>query len=762
MKKTIILLAAVAALALVSCQPKEQFGGTDSDNPQGVLMTLTANLGDATRTNYELEGNVLKCTWSLGDSVSVVSFNADNSTATVRSIDNFALKSGEGTSSGVFEGYYTGSDAERILVFYPVLEPVELDELDMPKDDGYWASRPFNGRTDRIDVARAIYGVKKGEQYVHFDNQRYPYVTCSGDLTPVRERNVIYGNAEIVTVDAYTHTLNASLQNLYSVIKLTAVLPAGLTTSDVIQRIRLETSVANSFGPNGNWGYLADPTMVLTKNSDFLDVYFGTMNPGEGTTTGMNLPSNRTLVCYMISSIKDQPASTTWTVTAYHENGDEYSKTITLPSLTSFEAGKMYRLTVNLEGTASPTPPAATNLSPTNQTANCYVVASDTPGIYKIKNCKGTDFNYLNSTATSAEVLWESLANGINTPSVGDIIDVSDPAITNGIGIYDDGYVYFKTTGARGNALIAVKDDSDNILWSWHIWCTGASFDPTTDYYDADTYFMMKVNLGGFSYDYMTGDSNGVGSTETAGLLYQFGRKDPFRGVKNLYADVDPVQIYTTNSGNWNYVECTAGTGTVAYAHAHPMTYIQPNRIGGWGNMDWVYTEGEELQARDRWSSSNDDPCPYGWHVMGSYSDMISWEKSDYILNTDKYAGVNFFHADFNGNIDAYFPYAGYIDEDGHGIVQQYYDPRGYGMENYFRYSGFYWMTSGGTSKYRKYMLIQDRKGYDDPSTMNEVNDNLAPIVIIKSTYNYDDMYTWGPAVGCGNAMSVRCMKNNN
>ena len=140
---------------------------------------------------------------------------------------------------------------------------------------------------------------------------------------------------------------------------------------------------------------------------------------------------------------------------------------------------------------------------------------------------------------------------------------------------------------------------------------------------------------------------------------------------------------------------------------------------------------------------------------MGSYTNMTAWDKMDYILNTDKYAGVNFYYSDYLRSVDAYFPYAGYIDEDGNGIVQQYYDPRGYGLENYFRYSGFYWTTSGGTTKYRKYMLIQDRKGYDDPSKMNEVNDNLAPIVTIKSTYNYDDMYTWGPMVGCGNAMSV-------
>ena len=745
MKKTIILLAAVAAFALVSCQPKEQFGGTGSENPQGVLMSLTASLGDATRTDYALEGNVLKCTWTLGDSVSVVSFNADNSTATVRSIDNFALKSGDGTASGVFEGYFTGGDAERILVFYPVLEPVELDDLDQPKDDGYWASRPFNGRTDRIDVARAIYGVKKGEQYVHFDNQRYPYVTCSGDLTPVRERNVIFGNAEIVEVNAYTHALNATLQNLYSVIKLTAVLPAGLTTSDVIQRIRLETSAGLSFGPNGNWGYLANPTMVLTKNTDYLDVYFGTMNPNEGTTTGMNLPSDRTLVCYMIASIKDQPASTTWTVTAYHENGDEYTKTITLPSLTSFEAGKMYRLTVNLEGTASPTPPAATNLSPSNQTANCYVVASDTPGIYKIKNCKGTNYNQLNTTATSAEVLWESLANGSSVPSVGDIIDVSDPSITNGIGVYDDGYVYFKTTGARGNALIAVKDDSDNILWSWHIWCTGASFDPTADYYSNN---MMKVNLGAFSYAYTTGYSDGVGSTETAGLLYQFGRKDPFRGVKNLYADVDPVQIYTTNSGNWNYVTCTAETGTVAYAHAHPMTFINPNT----NNYDWVYAAGYELGARDRWTSSNDDPCPYGWHVLSNYSYVAASPVTDYILNTDKYAGVTF---DLDP-VTAYFPYSGYIEEN--GIPSQIYDYRSYGSY-YFRYAGFYWATSGGSTTNRTYMRIEDRTGYDDTSGMVSVHDFGAPTVTVMHTYDLSELYSFAPVIGCSSAMSVRCVK---
>ncbi len=55
----------------------------------------------------------------------------------------------------------------------------------------------------------------------------------------------------------------------------------------------------------------------------------------------------------------------------------------------------------------------------------------------------------------SAELVWETNGHG---------------QIIQGV-VLKDGYVYFKTgPTAEGNAVVAVKDRSGNVLWSWHIW----------------------------------------------------------------------------------------------------------------------------------------------------------------------------------------------------------------------------------------------------------------------------------------------------
>lgn len=707
MKK--IFALALLALFAFSCQVQEDVVDVQEPTTEavGVPMQLTASLG--TKATYALEGGLLKPTWDANETISLVTWTKSSTIV----VDNFTYSGEAGKTSVTFSGTYTGGapeDSWRVMAVYPALTETIGGKL---------------GSAANSEGLRAIY--KDGLLlYSDYMNALSAFKQASnGDFSHIADGSILMGAAEVAG-SAFTTTLEQQL----SVLKVTFSLPAEFNPIDLdqITYASIETTNSSDVAKSKFW------------NGGSFYSSFSAGSFGSSLTVNFDsyMLNSREFVVYFPFRADAFSAGDKFLFTVHNSTaGKDYTATKSLTSDFTFQPGKQYNMSISLASPASPTPPAATNLSPSNQTANCYVISSDDAATYKFKNCKGTDYNYLNSTAASAVVLWESLAGGLSAPSEGDLISSAT--------LYDDGYVYIETTGARGNAVVAVKDDSDNILWSWHIWCTGASFDPTTDYYSNN---MMKVNLGGFSYAYTTGDSNGVGSTETAGLLYQFGRKDPFRGVKNLYADVDPIQIYTTNAGNWNYVASTAENGTVAYAHAHPMTFINPNL----NNYDWVYAAGYELGAKDRWSSSNDDPCPYGWHVMGDYTYVANSSFTDYILNTDKNAGVTF---DLDP-VTAYFPYAGYIEEN--NIPAQIYDYRSYGSD-YFRYAGFYWCTNGGSTTYRKYMRIEDRTGYDDTSGMVAVHDFGAPTVTVMQTYNLDQMYYFAPTVGCATAMSVRCVK---
>lgn len=139
---------------------------------------------------------------------------------------------------------------------------------------------------------------------------------------------------------------------------------------------------------------------------------------------------------------------------------------------------------------------------------------------------------------TSAELVWETNGHG---------------QIIQGV-ILKDGYVYFKTgPKAEGNAVIAVKDGSGNVLWSWHIWKTHFSLAeiPMQTYktnpriMDVSSYYnglvsrnliMMDRNVGAEAEILYNSDTE----EKALGLFYQFGRKDPFpsgkiRGVRLVF-----------------------------------------------------------------------------------------------------------------------------------------------------------------------------------------------------------------------------------
>lgn len=217
-------------------------------------------------------------------------------------------------------------------------------------------------------------------------------------------------------------------------------------------------------------------------------------------------------------------------------------------------------------------------------TANCYIVSS--AGEYSFPAYKGNS-NEAIEKAASAAVLWETFGTS-TAPTVGDLIkNVS----------FSDGRITFETSEElrEGNAVIAALDTEGTILWSWHIWLTD---EPAEHIYANGAGTMMDRNLGATSAE--------AGAAEALGLLYQWGRKDPFPGSSSVNSNTLAATTLT-----WPAAVLTdETTGTVEYASANPTTFLR-GKTGTYN--DWHFAERDNTL----WDVEKTmyDPCPAGWKV---------------------------------------------------------------------------------------------------------------------------------------------------
>lgn len=235
------------------------------------------------------------------------------------------------------------------------------------------------------------------------------------------------------------------------------------------------------------------------------------------------------------------------------------------------------------------------DLNESGKTANCYIVSS--PGYYKFKTCKGNSTDSVGEV-NSVEVLWESFGTDV-TPSVGDLVKAVS---------YKDDYIQFSTppTSKEGNAVIAAMDASGTILWSWHIWLTDK---PEEQVYYNNAGTMMDRNLGAISAT--------PGDVGALGLLYQWGRKDPFLGSSSISENIVAESTYSWPSS-------VSRQRSIEYAIKHPTTYIYSDKTY---NADWYYVSKNSVDTT-RWQSIKTiyDPCPIGWRVPDGGENSI-WKK---------------------------------------------------------------------------------------------------------------------------------------
>ncbi|MBB4037886.1 hypothetical protein GGR21_003807 [Dysgonomonas hofstadii] len=172
----------------------------------------------------------------------------------------------------------------------------------------------------------------------------------------------------------------------------------------------------------------------------------------------------------------------------------------------------------------------------------------------------------------------------------------------------------FAVTGLKpGNAVIAYTIGGIT-YWSWHIWVT--DYDPETEYKSYNGLQFMDRCLGATNATF--------GALGAMGLLYQWGRKDPFPGAatttssteKVLYSYVDMIHPTVTKS-DISTLPVTYNNNLRASIKA-PLTFYYSNGSLG----DWYTANTSNSDQDDNlWYDENllkktpYDPCPPGWRV---------------------------------------------------------------------------------------------------------------------------------------------------
>ena len=156
------------------------------------------------------------------------------------------------------------------------------------------------------------------------------------------------------------------------------------------------------------------------------------------------------------------------------------------------------------------------------------------------------------------------------------------------------------------------------------------------------------------------------GDVGALGLLYQWGRKDPFLGSSSISSAIE-----AKSTASWpSAISSNSTNGTIKYATAYPTTFIKYNS----SNHDWYYT-GSSTTDNTRWTTSTAtksiyDPCPSGWRVPDGGNNGI-WSKAlgssssfqDALLYDSTNRGMNF-SGKFGSDQTIWYPASGYLSRN--------------------------------------------------------------------------------------------------
>lgn len=249
--------------------------------------------------------------------------------------------------------------------------------------------------------------------------------------------------------------------------------------------------------------------------------------------------------------------------------------------------------------------------------ANTYIIPANADYSFSTQKVNGATIEGI----TKVDWIWATKSEG-----------ESQNLITNLN--YSNGIVSFSSTGKLGNLLLGAFDSEGKIVWSWLIWCTDG--EPKTIAHENGVRFMDRY-IGALSADRKNG------GTSTWGLMYQWGRKEPFyagtideRNGTAFTGALTETIVNPAVSMNWNVVPEYANEAT---ATANPMNFYAQNK-------NWTSSVvGSDVNSLWSEKKTDSDPCPEGYRVPSS-KQLSSLSKLRY---DGKFSGWNY---SFGGFID--------------------------------------------------------------------------------------------------------------
>ncbi len=357
----------------------------------------------------------------------------------------------------------------------------------------------------------------------------------------------------------------------------------------------------------------------------------------------------------------------------------------------------------------------ATGDEAVENTANCYIInASGTysiPLVYgnAIKNGADNPSAY-KSTATGVSVL-ENFVNHKNTPITSPYIAAHEGCTPdNAILVWQDAdnlvsNIQFVDGGSpevhritfevaqssikQGNAIIAIRDAENTILWSWHIWVTDYkplqaasvmnSYDPTETQKDKkiwtpdnkNSYTLMGVPLGWCDAESAAGHEvliqftqTDTGNTQEVTIkqeplaaggnapFYQWGRKDPMLPSNGLVNSLDDKTYYGNYPFVLNGIRGNRGVSIgTAIQNPHIMySYSNDTQFVDWCNPTETAGEEKAYYLYNLWDTHNNindrknltlatktiyDPSPVGYVIPPSGAlDGITYNGQNVMLES--------------------------------------------------------------------------------------------------------------------------------